>query len=355
MRRISNLMRSRTVLVVGSDSGERSGIVAALSRASMAGELAVIEANLLEQALVVFRRDHPDVILIGTEVIMPIGRELARIVREEEGIRHTGIIFIERRVENAGDEQSVVCLEMGADDFLRYGASDSELMARLRAVLRIKAMTDELRGANHQLRLLSMTDELTGLGNMRSFNQSFAAGIRNCRNGLTSLAIIMLDLDHFKSVNDATNHLVGSHVLAEIGKIFRQERLLRESDIAARFGGDEFIVLLEAKNVEEAANRAEAIRRHISAHTFESNGCTIKITASVGVAWAAAGFNGRAEDLVKAADLMLYDSKGQGRDQVSSMVLDYPIDFGDGIGHSLSAHAVRAPPVDDLGRKLKRG
>src|SRR6185369_12540743 len=102
-----------------------------------------------------------DLILLSTDALATFGRDIAAAVREEEGLRHTGLIFIDhgsRAGDSDDDSLSVTCLEMGADDFLRRGASASELMARVRAVLRLKAMTDELRTANHQLRILSMTD-----------------------------------------------------------------------------------------------------------------------------------------------------------------------------------------------------
>lgn len=345
MRPVRAATRSMSIVVVGQDAAERSRLMTTLVAESTAGEFTLAEAGDADNALAIFRREHPDLILISTEGIDACGRLVATRVRQEEGIRHTGMIFIDHRQRGATSDDdgglSVTCLEMGADDFLRHGAPDSELMARVRAVLRLKAMTDELRSANHQLRILSMTDDLTGLPNMRSFNQSFGDVVRRCRKGMAPLAVMMMDLDHFKSVNDTANHLVGSHVLAEVGRLFREKDVLGPKDVAARYGGDEFIALLAADTVEEAAERAEAVRRLIEARLFEKGGCTISITASIGIAWVPAGFNGPAEDVVKAADMMLYRSKNQGRNQVSAMVFRYPIDFGDGSGRTVAARVMR--------------
>ena len=326
MRSVRSTLRAMKVLVVGPTNNERLRIMDILVGLATPGELELEEAHTKEAALAKFRRDHSDLILVSTDAMESLGREIASAVREEEGIRHTGLIFIDHGSTN-DDSLSVMCLELGADDFLRHGASASELMARVRAVLRLKAMTDELRTVNHQLRILSMTDELTGLANMRSFNQSFGDIIRRCRSGETAIAIIMMDLDHFKAVNDTTNHLIGSFVLKEVGLILREPRVLGHGDVPARYGGDEFIMLCEAPTLAEASRRAESVRSLVEAKCFERDGCKIRLTASLGVAWAKSGFKGRAEDLIKAADLMLYGSKEQGRNRVSGMVLTYPTDL----------------------------
>lgn len=329
MRLVRAQGRAMNVLIVGPNDDERRRVLETLNALALPGELELEEASTRERALAVFRDDHSDLILISTAELESFGRELAEAIRAEEGHRHTGLVFIDHG-SLADDALSVACLEMGADDFLRHGATASELMARVRGVLRLKAMTDELRSANHQLRILSMTDELTGLANMRSFNQSFSERMSRCRAGETGLAVVMMDLDHFKSVNDTTNHLIGSHVLKEVGALLRDRSLLGPKDVAARYGGDEFIVLCEARTVDEAAQRAEAVRRAIAARVFERDGCRISVTSSLGVAWVKPKFSGRAEDLVKAADLMLYRSKDHGRNRVTAMILSYPADLANG-------------------------
>lgn len=353
MRPSRVVTRAMNVLVVAPD-GERREVVRTLTSLGAPGEIVITEADSAARAMEIFRRDHSDLILVTTASLDTTGQEIARLVREEEGHRHTGLIFIDQRP--LGDETlSVTCLEMGADDFLRHGASASELMARVRAVLRLKAMTDELRTANHQLRILSMTDELTGLANMRSFNQTFGDAVRRCRRGDTALAVLMMDLDHFKTVNDTANHLVGSHVLREIGRLLREKDLLGPRDVAARYGGDEFIVLCETDDLDQAGACAERIRDAIARRLFERDGCEIRITSSIGVAWVKAGFAGRAEDIVKAADLMLYRSKDQGRDRVSGMVLSYPTNLSSSAaGRDLKVAPAETGEPIDLARVLRR-
>lgn len=318
--------RLMKILIMHRDAGEQTKLVRLLDEQAAPGNYQILTSENADEAIKIFRRRHPDLILIGTHSLDQNGRDLCARVRLSEGKRHTGIIFIAEGVVDE-DQMSVECLELGADDFLREDCSSKELMARVKAVLRLKAMTDELRSANHKLHVLSMTDELTGLANMRSFNRKFGEMVRRCRGGRIALGVIMLDLDHFKLVNDTTNHLVGSFVISEVGRLLRQEGLLGENDTAARYGGDEFIIALEVATAEMLCRKAEEIRRLVGKSKFQRDGFTISITSSQGAAWVDAGFHGRAEDIIKAADLMLYRSKHYGRDRVSGMVLRYPVDL----------------------------
>lgn len=321
-----NMHRQMKVLVLEPDTLERARLLQVLAKHAAAGEYLLLQAASVSESLALFKTEHPDLILVCAHDIDAIGRELCKAIRAQEGNRHTGIVFIDSRSVD-DSTLSVECLEMGADDFLRRDCSPAELMARIKGVLRLKQMTDELRSANHRLRILSMTDELTGLANMRSFSQQFSEKLRKCRKGRAALAVMMIDLDHFKSVNDTTNHLIGSYVISEVGRLIRTRGVFGDGDVAARYGGDEYIIAVEAERAEDARDKAEALRKMIGAHEFAKDGCSIRITSSIGVAWTAKSFDGRAEDIIKAADLMLYRAKNAGRDRVSCMLLKYPVDL----------------------------
>jgi len=310
------------VLVVEADVQALDRLAGLLQGQALPGELEIHTAASAEEGVKAFHRYHPDLILAGTRDLDKVGRELTRRIRAGEGHRHTGIIFLDDRPKD-DSTLSVECLEMGADDFLRQGCTATELMARVRAVLRLKAMTDELRSANHRLQVLSYTDELTGMANMRSFNQSYADLMRRCRKGRIALGVMMIDLDHFKSVNDTTNHLVGSHVIGEAGRLMRQ-LVQGKTDVAARYGGDEFVIACEMSCLRDLEVLGEKLRAVIADAAFERDGFRVRVTASIGGAWASRGFRGRAEDLIKAADLMLYRSKNLGRNRVNGMELSYP-------------------------------
>jgi len=330
------------VLVVHEQSTMRSAIVGIFAKDIATDQIVVSEVGSCEAALDVFDQLHPDLILVHLECGEAngtmTGRELCQEIRDSEGKRHTGLVFVSDKAdsEQAADELAVECLGFGADDVMYTKANPDVILARVKTVLRFKAMTDELRSANHRLKLLSMTDDLTGLPNMRSFNQRFMTAIRRCRDGKNGLAVVMLDLDHFKSVNDTSNHLVGSYVLATAGKIMRSCGVLADVDVLARYGGDEFVMYIPTKDPQEVMKKGEGIRKVIEATTFSHDGVSRQLTCSIGVAWTAPGFDGRAEDLIKAADLMLYRSKENGRNRVSGMILRYPIDFD----HISRAHLI---------------
>lgn len=276
-------------------------------------------AASVEEAFVIFSAEHPDLILIRTSVERDFGRDLCRKVRIQEGQRHTGIVFLDHH-EQANDKLIVECLESGADDFVNTKSTAAEIQARVRAVLRLKGMTDELRSANHRLQLLSLTDELTGLANMRCFSQKYLNAVKICRSGHLGLGLIMIDLDHFKSVNDSSNHLVGSYVIGEVGRIIKNSGILGPNDMAARYGGDEFILCCAVADMDAITAKAEDLRVRISKSQFQRDEVTIRLTASFGCAFLAPGYSGKADAPIKAADLMLYRSKSLGRDRVSSML-----------------------------------
>ena len=118
-----------------------------------------------------FQDHHPDIIIIDLSKSTDEAFNFCRMIREEEGQRHTGVIFLQGSQELNG-QLPVQCLEAGGDDFVESKASDREILARVNAIFRFKTMTDKLRSANHKLKQLS-SDELTGLHNMRSFNKEY--------------------------------------------------------------------------------------------------------------------------------------------------------------------------------------
>lgn len=280
-----------------------------------------------ESALADYADFHPDVLMFHSSIGLANANDLTTEIRKIETERHTGIIFVfEHAVER---QEAVELLENGADEFFSAEANTREIRARINAVLRLKELSDRLRTANHRLEVLSNTDELTGLANMRFFYKKYAEGMIDCRDARLPMGVIMFDLDRFKSVNDSSNHLVGSYVIGEVGKIVRLGAGLHSTDVAARYGGDEYIIMTHDLDVSITERKAETIRRLIESAEFEREGVRVKITASLGVAWVAPGFTGAADDLMKAADLMCYRSKKEGRNRTSSLRMDNATDLNE--------------------------
>lgn len=315
--------RRMRIVILSTNDEARRRVLHLLQSDGISSQLyEFVESASMDDFRSIFASMHPDLVLVPLGDSKVPRRELCRYIRVSEGRRHTGIIIMSESTI-MGDSLVVECLEMGADDFVTANCTPEELRARVRAVLRVKRMTDEMRKLNHRLQVLSMTDELTGLCNMRAFSHRADALLQQCRGGSAGLGIIMMDLDHFKRVNDTSNHLMGSHVLAETGKMLHPGAgLLDPTDIGARYGGDEFILAAPSPSVDAIKQKAEAIRNAISNRTFEHAQHTYRVTASLGVAWTAPGFAGHLEDLIKAADFMLYHSKEMGRNRVSALTMD---------------------------------
>jgi len=282
----------------------------------------IYDAGSLDQASVILKTEFPDLVIICDSNLQGEGAVLCRQIRQEDGVRHTGVI-LKSTTSLDEDSLAVQTLEFGFDDYLRCGCTAAELNARVSSVLKIKVMNDELRSLNHHLRELSLTDELTGLGNMRQFKRSFEALKAYSKHN--SIGLLMLDLDHFKSVNDKNNHLVGSYIIAEVGKILKQLAAEYELSVAARYGGDEYIVALPIESPELLGEFCERIREQIHYSHFEKDGRIIKVTCSIGGAFVEAGCLLSGESIVKAADMMLYSSKNAGRNQSTVCLLNnYP-------------------------------
>ena len=168
---------------------------------------------------------------------------------------------------------------------------------------------------------MAMVDSLTGLSNRRRFMPAAEREIVLARRHQQPVALLVLDVDHFKAINDAHGHVTGDQVLVEVGK--RCQQALRATDLLARWGGEEFIVLLPNTPATQAQQLAERVRATVSASAqLQVQGRAAHVTVSVGVAGAGAGQVGSLEMLIQLADVALYRAKHAGRDRVSLSGLD---------------------------------
>ncbi|MCX7278194.1 MAG: GGDEF domain-containing protein [Burkholderiales bacterium] len=179
----------------------------------------------------------------------------------------------------------------------------------------IFALVAALEQARHTAHTLSMTDVLTGLHNRRHFMQTAQRELDLAQRHGLPLALLILDIDHFKHVNDQHGHDVGDQVLVEVGR--RCTQVLRATDLLARWGGEEFVVLLPNTGYEQAHQLAERMRETVaySAQLYAAQGA-VKVTISIGVAGTVAQQPTTLDALVQQADRALYDAKRAGRNQV---------------------------------------
>jgi len=179
----------------------------------------------------------------------------------------------------------------------------------------VEARTRELEKANEQLRQLTVTDSLTGLSNRRHFQQVLTSEFRKAFWEAKDLCIIMLDINHFKQINDTYGHQIGDESLAYVASCI-SDGIRKPSDLAARIGGEEFACLLPGVDLDSAMGVAERIREIVSTPFTLSGGVTMRLTASLGVASLTSDKAESGEALLQTADQRLYRAKHGGRDRV---------------------------------------
>ncbi len=170
------------------------------------------------------------------------------------------------------------------------------------------------REREHVLHVLSTTDELTRLSNRRHFMQALAKRLEETQRDGRPLSVVLVDVDHFKRINDTHGHLVGDQVLVAVAEALRQEA--RASDVVARFGGEEFALLMADTSAEQAHAAAELCRERIAQQHCILEGTRIQVTVSLGVASAPHPEVTRVEHLLRLADEALYRAKAEGRNRV---------------------------------------
>jgi diguanylate cyclase (GGDEF)-like protein len=206
-------------------------------------------------------------------------------------------------------------LERGASDYVTKPFHEKELLARVRIHTKLKLLQDELREMNVQLEALSVTDVLTGLANRRRLMTRLEEEVQRARRYKTPLSVVMIDIDHFKQVNDSYGHAMGDEVLRNIGTMLKAS--LRATDLAARYGGEELTLVLPHTDIPAALQVAENLRQKFAEMDHTLDGVTIRKTASMGLAARdGQGEMPDAEDLLKHADEALYRAKQGGRNRV---------------------------------------
>lgn len=271
-----------------------------------------------QEALEKVYQNPPHLILL--DVMMPLmdGFEVSRRIRGDSTLPYIPIILVTARGET---QDKVEGLDAGADDYLTKPINFPELEARVRSMLRIKKLQDELdrqnrelEQVNERLRRLSITDGLTGLYNHRHVHELLHEEHERIKRSGEYLAVTMLDLDRFKLLNDTHGHPTGDLVLAETARILRENA--REIDMIGRYGGEEFIAILPGAAEDEAAGFAERVRCAVEEFVYRDDGKEIRMTVSAGVASGREGDYDAPDELIKRADKALYAAKEGGRNRV---------------------------------------
>lgn len=315
-------------------SGRRMGVIeGAAARMSGGGGLILIADDNDEQIRVIeqeLSQDHRIVVERNVGQALPAARgradllvinaasrshdalRLAAQIRSDEATRHLPIIAI---VEASDRARMVKALELGVNDVLTRPVDPEELAARVRTLIRQKRYYDFLRNNLDQSLELAVTDPLTGLHNRRYMSGQLTALVRRATHGGEPVSALLVDIDHFKRINDSFGHAVGDEVLREFA--IRLATNVRAIDLACRYGGEEFVVIMPDTALGEAEAIAERLRRHVAGSPFHVAGVDdpLSVTISVGVA-ATLDAADTAQDLLKRADDAVYDAKAKGRNLV---------------------------------------
>ncbi|MGM9483423.1 diguanylate cyclase domain-containing protein [Roseateles sp. NT4] len=265
-----------------------------------------------EDALRLARESPPDLILVDAEMPGLSGFEVCSTLHADPLLTDVPVIIITGHTEVAVE---VAGFAAGAADFIRKPPVAEVVVARARTQLRLKALGDALRAS-------ALTDGLTGLANRRRFDQDLRIECERARRGHDSVALLLVDVDHFKRFNDHYGHVAGDACLRQIASAIRAS-IRRPADLAARYGGEEFAVLLPQTDAAGARAMAQRIVDAVAALALPHAGAPQPCLVSVSVGWAAVRPDAdgevvqtRGESLIESADRGLYAAKAAGRGRV---------------------------------------
>jgi two-component system, cell cycle response regulator len=256
--------------------------------------------------------DAPSLALIDWMMPGLDGLEVCRRVRAAAREPYVYIIILTGRER---PQDVVEGLAAGADDYLKKPFDNQELHARIRTGRRMVELHQQLIAAREALREQATTDALTGIANRRTILETLGRELERARRAGTSCAVVFVDLDHFKRVNDTHGHAAGDAVLRQAASTMRST--LRPYDLLGRYGGEEFVVVLPGCDVAGARAVAERLRAAVAAAPTVTGELTLRVTCSLGVAVGGGATGVDRERLLSAADAALYRAKQAGRDRVA--------------------------------------
>ncbi|MCD4670106.1 MAG: diguanylate cyclase [Actinomycetia bacterium] len=268
----------------------------------------IAAANNGKQAVAIASDINPDLILL--DIMMPEmdGFEVCSKLKNIPETKNIPIIFLTAKVET---EDIIKGFKAKAVDYVTKPFNSYELLARVKTHLELKISKNLLEDKNKLLKTLSITDGLTGLHNHRYIVDALSQRISESRRYGQPLSIGMFDIDYFKKINDKYGHIFGDKVLIKISSVI--EETIRKVDIAGRYGGEEFLIVMPCTESSGAYTTAERIRESIERIKWDRDG--LKITISGGVC----EFKDEdSEKLIKKADKLLYKGKKSGRNRIEA-------------------------------------
>jgi len=261
----------------------------------------------------IFQKERKDIYLLVVDWMMPVmnGLELCKKIREAETSHYVYIIFLSAK----GEKKDIVRgFKAGADDYLTKPFDKEELFSRINVGLRVIRLEQALKAANQKLYLLATLDGLTKILNRRELLNRLKEELSQASRKRTTFYLFMLDIDHFKKVNDEYGHEAGDKVLIEV--VNRIKSRLRSYDVVGRYGGEEFLIGISKADKGIAREIAERLRRCICEKPFNVGGRDLTVSISIGLAEVKPSRNIDLEAAIRKADTALYKAKQRGRNRV---------------------------------------
>ncbi len=274
-------------------------------------ELACFEDG--REAIEYAKSQSPSLFILDIEMPEIDGYEMLRVIKDESSLRDVPIIMLSG-LSNAEDK--VAAFDLGANDYVTKPFDLAELRARIRAALRLHSMVQMLAQR-------AQVDGLTGLWNRAYFDDQWKAATARVNRHGGPLSLAMFDIDHFKSINDTYGHPAGDAVLESFAKLI--SRTIRQTDLACRFGGEEFAIIMPETSPTEATAVCERVRAQLEAARWprhpEKN-----VTVSIGIAGSSTPIAIQTDQWLNQADEQLYAAKRAGRNRLS--IVDLADSFG---------------------------
>lgn len=310
---------SRSLLIVDDTATVRDAVRKVIESTRLFTHILEAETGL--QALELMQKTTVDM-LISDVVMSPLdGYKLTATVKQQPRYKGLPVILLTSQTETS---DKVKGLELGANDYVTKPFDPGELIARVKNLLRIKELQQEIEEKNKALAVLNqrletmaITDELTGLFNRRYFTERLQEEFSRSKRYNLDLSCSIIDIDNFKLINDRWGHQTGDKVLKGLGQLLKRSR--RTHDLVARYGGEEFILILCQTDHRGAMRFAEHIRKTVEHHPFSTiDNHPLKVTLSIGVSGYPAPDVTQPDDLIRVADGALYQAKRSGKNRVVS-------------------------------------
>lgn len=301
-----------TILIIDDSNQVRAQIIQTLQRVSLFDQY--LQASDGIEAFKLILNSRVDLILCDLEMPRMDGFKFISMLQTRDELKDIPVIMLTGREDR---DLKIKGLEEGACDYVTKPFDAGELVARVKVQLKIKSLQDELRRSNELLKQLSNTDPLTHLYNRRYLMEAMDREYQRSSRKKSFLSLIIVDIDHFKKVNDNYGHQEGDNVLVAVAALLKS--MVRSYDVAARYGGEEFVVLLSETPLDKAMLFAERCRCGVQKIALAGPMKGLTITVSLGVATFPSERVDCVDSLFRQADEALYRAKQGGRNRVEAM------------------------------------